>query len=631
MCWSLCSHFVAYELIRSASVALLTAAGDNDGLGHTITAGFPLSAIALYAVHYVSMAFGVRHTLRLSHLFTICVIAVMAAFSKSLLSTSTRISANGLNWGKLSVICFYCFREIYVGIIATQNWSFVKIPYDLLVKFAGLVSVASVIGSICVEFLAKQGGVQVLLVVGIIVQCVAWVFAEASFATGQESHHNSSGEEASPTLKKTKSFYVESSDLMAKNTTLQLLLLEAILHQGCSNLLNQLFYDGLRRHISSDTGRAVLIGRFFAVINFLSCILQCVVVPLVMTPRLMPSFLTAVPIIVLVATAATFTNESLLSVMLGFGCMKVLEYSVMTSAMEMIYMPMGHEVRYLGKELIRFFGHRLGKSGTSLMLSAASAHFRPTVRTQSIWSTSVAAMWGASMFLLSQNLHADVVSLLERRIRARSLGKDPQRSKEEPWSSSRDSPTGVTASNVRGRRDRAGSLVNDAAGAAFASLKVPGEEPPPQAQKESPLNSSSADTGASVSSSSTLFRRVPSFKEFLQSATSAGGAVTGLTVPARVDEFGVALLQDTAAEDNPDPETDDSTDELSQDDGNDVFLQGHATGERSSRDFDGDEDESKSDGSDKLDVDYVMVRTGSTCAGLGGVGLKREGLLLSPK
>ena len=40
-----------------------------------------------------------------------------------------------------------------------------------------------------------------------------------------------------------------------------------------------------------------------------------------------------------------------------------LEYSIMTSATEMIYMPMGHEHRYLGKELIRFFGHRMGKSG----------------------------------------------------------------------------------------------------------------------------------------------------------------------------------------------------------------------------------------------------------------------------
>jgi hypothetical protein len=90
--------------------------------------------------------------------------------------------------------------------------------------------------------------------------------------------------------------------------------------------------------------------------------------------------------------------------MLGFGCMKVLEYSVMTSSMEMIYMPMGHEVRYLGKELIRFFGHRLGKSGTSLMLSAASAHFKPTLRAQSVWSGTLAAVWGASMFLLSAHL-----------------------------------------------------------------------------------------------------------------------------------------------------------------------------------------------------------------------------------
>ena len=33
--------------------------------------------------------------------------------------------------------------------------------------------------------------------------------------------------------------------------------------------------------------------------------------------------------------------------MLGFGTMKVLEYSIMSSAMEMIYMPMGQDVSYL--------------------------------------------------------------------------------------------------------------------------------------------------------------------------------------------------------------------------------------------------------------------------------------------
>jgi ATP/ADP translocase len=43
------------------------------------------------------------------------------------------------------------------------------------------------------------------------------------------------------------------------------------------------------------------------------------------------------------------------------GTMKVLEYSIMTAATEMIYMPMSHDDRYLGKEVIRFFGHKLGR------------------------------------------------------------------------------------------------------------------------------------------------------------------------------------------------------------------------------------------------------------------------------
>ena len=45
-------------------------------------------------------------------------------------------------------------------------------------------------------------------------------------------------------------------------------------------------------------------------------------------------------------------------------------------------MPMNSEQRYLGKELIRFFGHRMGKSAAVMILSAASAHFRPSLATQ---------------------------------------------------------------------------------------------------------------------------------------------------------------------------------------------------------------------------------------------------------
>ena len=425
MCFSLCAHFAAYELIRSGSVTLLTGYIGSEGLGYSITAGFPLSALALWTVHYCSRHYGVRHTLRLSHLLSILVIAIVVCYCDSFIA--------GGYFSTAGIICFYCFREIYVGIIATQNWSFVRVPYDLLIQFAGMVSVASVLGSFCVEFLVKVGGVRVLLLAGILMQGAAWALTELSFATlgAAPDPGSSSTKDKGEVRTAAKSFFENCASLLGTNKTLQLLFLEAIVHQACSNLLNVMFYDGLRRHVSNDAGRAVLIGRFFAAVNFFSSILQCLVIPKLMNPRNAPMLLLMVPLIVLVSTSLSFSNQSLLSVMLGFGIMKVLEYSVMTSAMELIYMPMEHEVRYLGKELIRFFGHRLGKSGTSLLLSAASAHFRPSLPTQTIWSGTLAAAWGASMYLLSSHLDstyaADAAAArVRRKSRGESLGTDPR-------------------------------------------------------------------------------------------------------------------------------------------------------------------------------------------------------------
>ena len=110
-------------------------------------------------------------------------------------------------------------------------------------------------------------------------------------------------------------------------------------------------------------------GRFFAFVNIVACGLQLFIVWVkLLSHHSLPSFLYLIPILVGAAASFALFFRNLVTVMLGFGVMKVLEYSIMSSAMEMIYMPMGHDVRYLGKELIRFFGHKLGKSGTSLIL-----------------------------------------------------------------------------------------------------------------------------------------------------------------------------------------------------------------------------------------------------------------------
>ena len=54
---------------------------------------------------------------------------------------------------------------------------------------------------------------------------------------------------------------------------------------------------------------------------------------------------------------------------------------------------------------MKFFGGKLGKSGSSLTLSALSAHFQPSFPVQSIWAGILALSWTLSMYLVSHYLY----------------------------------------------------------------------------------------------------------------------------------------------------------------------------------------------------------------------------------
>jgi len=104
------------------------------------------------------------------------------------------------------------------------------------------------------------------------------------------------------------------------------------------------------------------------------------------------------------SSMAGFLYPSVLMVMIAFGTMKVIEYSIMTAATEMIYMPMDSDVRYLGKELVKFFGHKLGKSASSIFLSIVSSQLRPSLSVQTGLTFFVTGFWSISMYMLSEHL-----------------------------------------------------------------------------------------------------------------------------------------------------------------------------------------------------------------------------------
>lgn len=143
--------------------------------------------------------------------------------------------------------------------------------------------------------------------------------------------------------------------------------------------------------------------------NISSCFLQFFVLPKILSSGSLPQVLANIPILLFITTMTVYLWPTLLGVMIAFGSMKVIEYSVMTAAMEMIYMPMDKDVRYLGKELVKFFGHKLGKSGSSIVLSTISATFKPSLSVQSGLTFLTTWFWAFSMYILSIHLqHRDM-------------------------------------------------------------------------------------------------------------------------------------------------------------------------------------------------------------------------------
>ena len=124
-----------------------------------------------------------------------------------------------------------------------------------------------------------------------------------------------------------QSMVAECTRLLS-NPTLRILVIEAVIHQCCSNMLNIMFYDSIRINITDNNIRAMLIGRFFAFVNMFACILQCFIIPYILSQKTLPTILIYIPIIICIITTLCALSPSLIAVMLSFGTLKVIEYII---------------------------------------------------------------------------------------------------------------------------------------------------------------------------------------------------------------------------------------------------------------------------------------------------------------
>ena len=88
----------------------------------------------------------------------------------------------------------------------------------------------------------------------------------------------------------------------------------------------------------------------------------------------------------------------------AFMTMKTIEYSVRGVVNELLYVPLDFESRYIGKEVIGMLGYRLGKSGTSLLLSAAGYACELGLKELTFVSLGMSVLWLGSARKLTEYL-----------------------------------------------------------------------------------------------------------------------------------------------------------------------------------------------------------------------------------
>eukprot|EP00563_Minutocellus_polymorphus_P015783 CAMPEP_0181057300 /NCGR_PEP_ID=MMETSP1070-20121207/20175_1 /TAXON_ID=265543 /ORGANISM="Minutocellus polymorphus, Strain NH13" /LENGTH=494 /DNA_ID=CAMNT_0023136701 /DNA_START=61 /DNA_END=1542 /DNA_ORIENTATION=+ len=443
------AHFAAYELARSATLAIFTSKKtgfeSSSALPLAVGCVSPFSVLLLSCYSYLLDKQGPRTAIRLTtHMFA--VVLLICSLLLCLCRPDIGADDDGnndatqggykRNISRATIFTLFVYQNASVRLLHSQHWSFISsvtLKSEAKVWFApitGLASLTSTISAGSISYLLENfnlfgllGIAASLMLVGSRCSDNAYRTAAihnftptkesddrvstsstsktqaADVAPGREKWHDNEVTEDDSSASG-KSLFSKARTLFRRVPILGALFLEVLLCQSLSSLLNFLFLVKTKEAIPNDEERAGWSGKCYAWTNGVSGFLQFVVMPIAMKwvdPRyiwlVMPSTM-----IVLVLRQCLETNPSLLLVGLSFFWMKTQEYSFRPVVSELIYVTMDFESRYLGKEVINLMADRMGKSGMAMALFVASTFYDE----QDLLSTlSNVAFVAASVWCLS--------------------------------------------------------------------------------------------------------------------------------------------------------------------------------------------------------------------------------------
>ena len=332
----------------------------------------------------------------------------------------------------------YIVKDIYVVILIEQLWTFcdatfsVKRAKTLYGFLAGGCSIGGIIASVMTAKMAPVMGSKNLifigcgaLVVGVFLFAHAWHKSQESTPSKAQDSHPVTGEEAGRVSEEVVAVQDNLEErksrgglgIVLKSKYLVLICLMLMLSQFVTALIDLQFNQVLETEVTKLDLRTAYFGKFFAVTNVVSLILQFVIsAPML---HFLGLFLTLllVPALTGLGSFGFFFASSMVVVFAIKTTNKSLTYSIFRSAKEILYIPLSYMEKYKGKSFIDMFIYRFSKAAIALVIIGLQAVMVVTALKINYIVMGLILLWVL------------IVPVLMREYRKREAGASPQSKK----------------------------------------------------------------------------------------------------------------------------------------------------------------------------------------------------------
>ena len=341
-----------YEFIRAVSTSLFIDAYTAENLPRVMIAVLPGVLLLLYIYGRLLSWLGATRTL-----------AITSFLSAALIYVCYLALLRGVGFAAAII---YVFREAYIVIIIEQFWSFVnstltsKQAKTINGPFCAVASVGSVVGGLLAGRWAETLGSEKLLLFTAGSLIPAAIFGVIAYNLAGEPKPTFAEEGGRRGHLGLKTFF-SSSYLVF----IGLLILST---QIISTVLDLRFNGLVETEIPDKDTRTAYFGNFYALLGFISAVLQLIVVPVALRFVSVRIIHIVIPIVHFLNGLVLSLKPSLRTGASAYLTFKALDYSLFRAAKELFYMPLSYDERYRAKQIIDSFGYRFAKGGSAGVL-----------------------------------------------------------------------------------------------------------------------------------------------------------------------------------------------------------------------------------------------------------------------